>query len=336
MPVAAMNDWIRLAGPQKVVELLGVRLVGINVENGVKLLFSLAFIAAMLLVGAGLRWLARRLPLATAKPVRFWADQGIKLATAIALTLGLLSIWFEDPARLTTALGLVTAGLTFALQRVVTAVAGYFVILRGRTFNIGDRIVMGGVRGDVIALDFTQTTIMEMGQPPPVQGAEPPMWVRSREYTGRIVTVTNAKIFDEPVYNYTRDFPYLWEELVLPVAHGADHARAESILLEAARRHTVSLAEMGEQAIREMQRRYFIKPAEMAPRVYQRLTDNWLELTVRFIVRDHGIRGVKDVMTREVLAALKEAGIGIGSETLQLVGLPTIGVLPDATQRRSS
>ena len=46
-------------------------------------------------------------------------------------------------------LGLVTAGLAFALQRVITALAGYFVILRGNTFNVGDRITMGGVRGDV-------------------------------------------------------------------------------------------------------------------------------------------------------------------------------------------
>ena len=92
------------------------------------------------------------------------------------LILGLLSIWFEDPTRLTTALGLVTAGLAFALEKVVTAVAGYFVILQGKTFNVGDRIVMGGVRGDVIALDFTQTTIMEMDQPPSVQGADPAVW----------------------------------------------------------------------------------------------------------------------------------------------------------------
>ncbi|MFO1431682.1 MAG: mechanosensitive ion channel [Candidatus Competibacteraceae bacterium] len=67
--------------------------------------------------------------------------------------------------RLATALGLVTAGLAFALQRVITVLAGYFVILRSRTFNVGDRIRMGGVRGDVIALSFMQTTIMEMGQP---------------------------------------------------------------------------------------------------------------------------------------------------------------------------
>ena len=34
------------------------------------------------------------------------------------------------------------------------------------------------------------------------------MWVQSRQHTGRIVTVANSKIFDEPVYNYTRNFPF--------------------------------------------------------------------------------------------------------------------------------
>ena len=213
-----------------------------------------------------------------------------------------------------------TAGLAFALQRVVTALAGYFVILRGQTFNVGDRITMGGVRGDVIALGFIQTTIMEMGQPPAVQNADPAMWVRGRQYSGRVVTVTNAKIFDEPVYNYTRDFPYIWDELVLPIAYSADRGRAERILQEVAERHTVRIEQMSDESLREMQRRYFMKPAEMKPKVYYRLTDNWLELTVRFIAEDRGVRDLKDAMSRDILKALDEAGIGIASATFEIVG----------------
>jgi small-conductance mechanosensitive channel len=240
------------------------------------------------------------------------------------LVLGILSTWFDDPTRLATAMGLVSAGLAFALQKVVTAIAGYFVILRGRTFNIGDRITMGGVRGDVIGLGFMQTTIMEMGQPPPVQNAEPAIWVQSRQYTGRIVTVSNDKIFDQPVYNYTRDFPYLWEEMSVPISYSADRNRAEKILLQAANHHTVAVTEMSEDALREMQRRYFVKRTEMNPMVYYRMTDNWLELTVRFIVEDHGIRKIKDAMSREILSGLDQAGIGIASATLEIVHMPPL------------
>ena len=322
-----MENMIRLVGPERAVEFLGIRLVGLNATNGTKLLFTLAIIVAVLLLGALLRRLSRRvLRKRDDRRAEFWVGQGIKVATTVLLILGVFSVWFDDPARLTTALGLVTAGLAFALQKVVTAVAGYFVILRGRTFNVGDRIVMGGVRGDVIAVDFTQTTIMEMGQPPPVQGADPAVWVQSREYTGRIVTVTNAKLFDEPVYNYSRDFPYLWEEMRLPITYTADRQRAERILLDAADRHTLKIGELGREALDEMQRRYVLQRADLQPRVYYRLTDNWLELTVRFIVRDHGIRGLKDAMSRDILQALDQAGIGLASATFEIVGLPPVRI----------
>lgn len=314
-------------GPNQAVEILGVKLVGVNADNGRKLLFTLVFVAIALLVGAVLGRLAHRALRGHGRErAQFWTRQGIRLGTAFVLLVGVVSIWFDDPTRLATGLGLVTAGLAFALQKVVTALAGYFVILRGRTFNVGDRIVMGGVRGDVIALDFTQTTIMEMGQPPPVQQAEPPIWVQSRQYTGRVVTVSNARIFDEPVYNYTRDFPYLWEELTVPIPYAADRRRAESLLLEVARKHTVALSDLGADALREMQRRYFLKPAEVAPSVYYRLADNALEMTVRFVVGEHGVRACKDAMSRDLLDALDAAGIPIAGATLAITALPPLRV----------
>ena len=221
---------------------------------------------------------------------RFWTRQAINLLVAVVLILGLLSIWFNDPTRLTTAFGLVTAGLAFALQQVVTSIAGYFVILRGATFTVGDRISMGGVRGDVLQLGFIQTTIMEMGQPPPVQGADPAMWVKSRQFTGRIVTVSNSKIFSEPVFNYTRDFPFIWEEMTIPITYKDDRGKVEQILLEAARRHGEDPDAMAADAKADLQKRFSIEQIDLEPRVFFRITDNWLELTVRFIVGTHRIR----------------------------------------------
>jgi small-conductance mechanosensitive channel len=315
-----LDEFIELVGPNRAVEIFGLRLVGMNAENAKKLLLTVLFIfiviALVKLLRALLRWL---LHARSNAPVEFWARQGVNLTGAVLLLFGITSIWFDDPTRLTTALGLVTAGLAFALQKVISAIAGYFVILRGKTFSVGDRIVMGGVRGDVIALDFTQTSIMEMGQPPPVQKDDPAMWVQSRQYTGRIVTVSNARIFDEPVYNYTREFPYLWEELQIPIPYGSDRAAAERILVEAASRHSVKLEELSAEAMAEMQRRFFMRSAEVKPRVYVRLTDNWIELTVRFVARDHGIREHKDAISRDILEAFDAAGLTLASTTLVLM-----------------
>lgn len=314
------------------IEVFGqeIRLLFLTEENGTKLVLTAVLVLALLL----LRWLARgtsRLVLRGVRNerARFWSRQGINLVVAVLLLLGFLSIWFDDPGRLATGIGLVTAGLAFALQKVITALAGYVVILRGDTFNVGDRITLGGVRGDVIALGFVRTTIMEMGQPPAVQPADPAQWVRSRQYTGRVVTVTNDKVFDEPVYNYTRDFPYLWEEMSLPVKYTDDRECAERILLQAARRHTVATEELPAAALEQMRQRYFVRGADLEPRVYWRLTDNWLELTVRFLTGVYGVRDVKDAMSREVLAELDAAGIGLASATFEVVGLPALRVIPE-------
>jgi small-conductance mechanosensitive channel len=322
-----VDSIVRLVGPQQAVELLGIRLVGVNAVNGRKLLLTLLFIAAVLILSRLLRAFLRLMRRWYGNErAYFWGRQAIRIFTVLLMVVGVVSIWFDDPTRLATAAGLVTAGLAFALQRVVTAVAGYFVILRGKSFRVGDRITMGGVRGDVIGLSIIQTTIMEMGQPPGEQGDAPSMWVQARQYSGRIVTVSNDKIFDTPVYNYTREFPYLWEEIRIPIPYGGDRRTAERILLETARRHTVPIAEMGRDALEEMRRRYFMHDTNLEPRVYFRLTDNWTELTVRFVAKTEEIRPLKDKMSREILDGLEAAGIGIASGTYQIVGMPPLEV----------
>jgi small-conductance mechanosensitive channel len=306
-----------------------VKLVGLSAENGHKLLLTLAFVAAVLLLRAGLNALVRLLMRGREeRPVRFWSHQGVSIVVALVLVVGFLSIWFDNPEQLATVMGLVSAGIAFALQKVVTSVAGYFVILRGGVFSVGDRILMAGVRGDVIALNFTRTTIMEMGQPPGERPDDPNVWVRSRQFTGRIVTVTNDKIFDAAVFNYSRDFPYIWEELTIPVTYKDDRRRAEQIMLEVVERHTVEIHEMSREALERMRGRYFVHIDDLKPRVFMRLTDNWLELSVRFLARDHGVREMKDEMSREILDGFDAAGIGIASATFDIVGLPPLKVEP--------
>ena len=322
-----MQEMVRLVGPHQAIEILGTTLVGVNVENGKRLLFTLAFVAVVLLLERALEGLVHLWRRGSGNPrLEFWVRQAVRVAMVALLLIGLASVWFDDPTRLATAVGLVAAGLAVALQKVITAVVAYVVILRGHIFQVGDRIVMGGVRGDVVALSFTKTTIMEMGQPPSVQSAAPAMWVQSRQYTGRLVTVSNASVFEEPVYNYTRDFPYLWEEMSVPVPYTADRHRAEHILLQAAERHAPALNELSEEALQEIQRRYLLRPADIRPRVYYRLTDNWLELTVRFLTKDHGIREQKDAMSRDILQELDAVGISIASATLEIVGLPPLHI----------
>lgn len=301
-------------------------MIGVSAANGKRLIITAALVVAVIVINHLLKGFVRLAAGRRLGRAQFWTRQGIRILSAVLMITGLISIWFNNPAQLGSAAAFVTAGLAVASQRVITAISGYFIILRGKTFNVGDRIVMGGVRGDVVALGFMQTTIMEMGQPPGEQADAPSQWVKGRQYTGRLVTITNDKIFDEPVYNYTREFPYIWEEMRIPIPYGSDYGRAEGIVLEAARRHTLQIAALGDESLNELERRYEVKREELEPRVYVRLTDNWCEMAARFVTEDHGARVVKDRISREILQELSAAKIEIASGTYQVVGMPELKV----------
>jgi len=307
------------------MQLLGIRLLGVNAENATKLLISLAVIGGAFLLRYVIVWLVR---LATGEEPNeravFWTRQGAALAATIVAAVALVSVWFENPTRLGTAAGLIGAGLAFALQKVVTAFAGYLVILRGKTFTVGDRITMGGVRGDVISLGFLQTRIMEMGEPPTSQSDSAPIWVRARQHTGRIVSVTNDKVFDEPIYNYTREFPFMWEEIKIPIGYRTDRALAENILLDCAREVTEPVREHAEAAKAVFEKRYFIDLGELEPHVFMRITDNWIEMNLRILVPVRGVRYLMDQLTRLVMERFDQAGIGIASGTYAVVEFPPV------------
>jgi len=120
----------------------------------------------------------------------------------------------------------------------------------------------------------------------------------------------------------------------LPISYNSDRRKAEQILLDVVSRHTTAIKDLGEPAIAELERRYFVKRSDLEPKVYMRLTDNWVELAVRFIVEDHGIRDVKNRISRDVLDALDQAGIGIASGTYEIVGMPPLKVEVNQPQSR--
>jgi small-conductance mechanosensitive channel len=218
--------------------------------------------------------------------------------------------------------GLLAAGFAFALQEVIGAIAGWFNILSGHVYRVGDRIEIAGVVGDVLDISPLRTTILEIGQEP-IGDSPAASWVQGRQATGRLVTVSNKATFDSPTYNFSRAFGFVWEELLVPVPHDADWRRAEEIVLEAVRR--VSSTATAQEALAEVQRRYPVPTADVEPRVFMRLTDNYVQLFARFVVPVRESRVAKNAVFRHVHTQLTEAGIRIGSSTMDVTLYPPPG-----------
>ena len=279
--------------------------VGFNETNLHRLIVSLALVAGLAILNIVIRAIVGAIPADKFSGAKFWSRQIIGLAISLVLVLGLASIWINKPENITAAIGMVTAGLAFALQRVITSIAGYFIILRGKAFTVGDRISMGGVRGDVIDLGFMQTTIFEMGQPK----ENDVTWVKGRQFTGRIVTVANSQIFEQPIYNYTRDFPLIWDEVTFVLPFEANRERCERIVLDSARKVADPHNLLTQKQRDHLRDAYQLESESLEPHVYFKLVSGGVEVTVRFVIGAHEDRETKDRLTREILDRFDAEGI---------------------------
>ena len=97
-------------------------------------------------------------------------------------------------------------------------------------------------------------------------------------------------------------------------------------LLECVAEHVARTDQASQPVQAAMERRYFIDLDDLTPRVFYRMTDNWLELTVRFVAAAHGVRDIKDRIARSVLAKFDASRIEIASATYEIVGLPAVRV----------
>jgi small-conductance mechanosensitive channel len=242
---------------------------------------------------------------------RYYGRKVVRYVAAVAVLLVLAAVWRAFAGRIGVVLGFATAGVAFAMQEAIGALAGWFNIVSGRIFRVGDRIQMGGVRGDVIDITPLRTKVMEIGS-----ASAGDSWVRGRQYTGRIVAISNKATFTEPVFNYSAAFQFIWEELSLPLAYGDDWETAEVILQEEVARASASAG--AQRAIDEMTRRYPVPRAEIEPSVYVQASDDYVTLSARFVVPVRTARTVKDEVTRRVLDRLGEAGISVASSTLDV------------------
>ncbi|HSI91807.1 MAG TPA: mechanosensitive ion channel domain-containing protein, partial [Adhaeribacter sp.] len=122
-------------------------------------------------------------------------------------------------------LGLIGLALSWSLQTPIESFTGWLLNSFQGYYRIGDRIKVGEVFGDVYRIDFLTTTVWEIGSPY-YQGG----YVNAEQATGRMVTFPNNEILAGTVTNLTRDFPYVWDELIVSVANESDLKLAREAL----------------------------------------------------------------------------------------------------------
>lgn len=234
------------------------------------------------------------------------------------LTIILLTIVFSDKlGGLTVALGVAGAGIAFALQEVIASFAGWLAILFGGFYKTGDRVQLGGIKGDVMDIGVLRTTIMETGQ-----------WVDGDLYNGRIVLIANSYVFKEPVFNYSGDFPFLWDEIKIPIQYGSNYEKTKTILQSIGEEVAGDLTQKSKEKWDAMQSKYRLEEAQTEPMVSLIANDNWVEFTLRFVVSYKKRRATKTELFTKILNQIEATNgeIKFASATFHLVEAPEIKV----------
>jgi len=264
--------------------------------NLYNILLSLAIVLSLWVVHSILvRLVMRRAD--DARTRYLWA----KGLTYGAVFLGLIlvfQIWFSrDLTSFQTFLGLLVAGLAIAMKDIITNVVGWVFLIWVSPFDIGDRIQIGDLAGDVVDKSIFHITIMEIGN-----------WVDADQSTGRVIKIPNSYVFTQPLANYSKGFEYIWNEIPVLVTFESDWKKAKEILLEIARKHSEDLSSSAEEKIREASSRFLIYYTKLTPIVYTSVRDSGVLLTVRYLCEPRRRRGIEERIWEDILGAFAEQG----------------------------
>lgn len=136
--------------------------------------------------------------------------------------------------------------------------------------------------------------------------------------------IANSFVFKEPVFNYSGDFPFLWDEIKIPIQYGSNYEKAKQLFLDITNTLAGDLTKLSKKKWNELQRNYLLENAQTEPMVSIVANDNWVEFTVRYMVDYKKRRLTKTALFTLILKEVENSNgeIRFASATFHLVEAP--------------
>jgi len=148
-----------------------------------RLVAAAVAIAALVMIGALVRKTTRRrVHDANRRHIMLVLE---RVFSWFAIVVVAVFAFASDLTSSATFFGLLAAGIAVALQSVIIAAFGYFLLVGRRGIRVGDRVEISGVLGDVNDIGWLQFQVAEIDR-----GTQLP--------TGRMVTFSNSFVFLSP------------------------------------------------------------------------------------------------------------------------------------------
>jgi small-conductance mechanosensitive channel len=209
-------------------------------------------------------------------------------AIATIVTFSLVS----QIASMATFAGLITAGVAVSLQNVIQSIVGYFFLIGKYGIRAGDRVMIGGVSGEVIDLGLVRIHLMEMGG----AGADTP--------TGRVVAFSNSIVFQATpgLFKQIPGTSFAWHEITLTLPADMNFSTARERLMKAVE---AGLADFKDEITKQhsaIEDAFEGSPGPgLQPTVQLQFTSSGLEALVRYPVALRQAMEIDERVTRAIL-----------------------------------
>ena len=242
---------------------------------------------------------------------RYTANKVISVLSIVFIIAICLRIWVTDTSSLIVSYGIIGAGLAFALQDVFKNFVGGILIMISSIYRVGDRISIDEKFGDVMDIGVMSTTLME------IRG-----WVSGDQPSGRLLMIPNGLVINHPLYNYTRDHSFIWDEISIPLTYDSDWRLAKDLILGIVIKETALMTMQADEEIERIGEKYYLPKKVVEPSAYITLTDNWITLDVRYVTDARSRRLLRTRLSEMILAAIeKENRITISSTTVTVTSI---------------
>lgn len=206
----------------------------------------------------------------------------------LLLLLGLIMIWGSELRTLALSIVAIAVAFVVATKELILCLTGSLLKSGSRSFNLGDRIQVKDLRGDVIDQSLLATTILEVG--PGKNG---------HQRTGRMIVIPNALFVSESVINESFTHNFYFHVFTVPFKREDNWRAAQQALLESANRHCEPYLELVRRYMSKVGVQRGFEMPSVEPRVTITLpAASELHLVVRIPVRP----GERSLMEQSILA----------------------------------
>ena len=84
--------------------------------------------------------------------------------------------------------------------------------------------------------------------------------------------------------NCTAEYPFLWDELTIPVRTESDYKLARKIFTDVLNEVCSNYAQNSEAKWNELANKYKVEQAQVQPMVTLKFDENWITFTLRYVV----------------------------------------------------